>query len=82
MLKQKIDKAPQKRKCRFCGDRDETINYIIECSKLAQKDYKTRHEWVGEGDSLDSCKKFKFDRDSKWYICITATINATCEIDI
>ena len=30
-----------------CGDRDETINHIIsECSKLAQKEYKTRHDWV------------------------------------
>ena len=30
-------------------DRDETINPIIsECSKLAQKEYKTRHDWVGK----------------------------------
>ena len=30
------------------SDRDETINHIIsECSKLAQKVYKTRHDWVG-----------------------------------
>ena len=30
----------------LCGDRDETINHIIsECSKLAQKKYKTRHDW-------------------------------------
>ena len=29
-------------------DRDESINHIIsECSKLAQKEYKTRHDWVG-----------------------------------
>ena len=33
--------------CRLCGDRDETINHIIsECSKLAQKEYKARHDWV------------------------------------
>ena len=36
-------------KCRLCDDREETINHIISvCSKLAQKEYKTRHHWVGK----------------------------------
>ena len=40
-----IDKTQQSSKCRLCGDRDETINHIIsECSKLAQKEYKARHD--------------------------------------
>ena len=44
----RIDKAQQNSKCRLCGERDETINHIIsECSKLAQKEYKTKHNWVG-----------------------------------
>ena len=44
-VKTKIDKTQQNRKCSLCDDRDETINYIIsECSKLAQKEYKTRHD--------------------------------------
>ena len=31
----------------LCGDRDETISHIISnCSKLAQKEYKTRHDLV------------------------------------
>ena len=36
-IKARIDKTQQNSKCRLCGDRDETINYIIisECSKLA-----------------------------------------------
>ena len=35
----------------ICNDRDETSNHIIsERSKLAQKEYKTRHDWVGKGD--------------------------------
>ena len=37
----------QNKICRLCGVRDEIINHIIsECSKLAQKEYKTRHDWV------------------------------------
>ena len=45
-IKTRIDKTQQNTECRLCCDRDETINHIIsECSKLAQKDYKTRHDW-------------------------------------
>ena len=44
-IKAKIDKTPQNSKCRLYGDTDETNNHIIsECSKLAQKEYKTRHD--------------------------------------
>ena len=44
-IKARIDKTQQNSKCRLCGDRDETINHIIsECSQLAQKEYKTRHD--------------------------------------
>ena len=46
-IKTRIDKTQQNRKCSLCGDRDETINHIIsECSKLAQMEYKTWHDWV------------------------------------
>ena len=45
-IKARIDKTQQNSKCRLCGDRDKTTNHIIsECSKLAQKEYKTRHDW-------------------------------------
>ena len=44
-IKTRIDKTQQNSKCWLCGNRDETINHIIsECSKLAQKDYKARHD--------------------------------------
>ena len=48
-VKAKIDRTQQNSKCRLCGDRDETINPIIsKRRKLAQKAYKTRHDWVGK----------------------------------
>ena len=69
MSKQKIDKTQQNSKCRLCGDRDETINHIIsECSKLALKEYKTRHNLVGKVIHWELCKKLKFDYTNKWYI--------------
>ena len=50
-IKARIDKTQQNSKCRLCHDRDETINHIIsECSKSAQKEYKTRHDWIWEMD--------------------------------
>ena len=64
-IKARIDKMQQNSKCSQCGDRDETINHIIsKCRKLAQKEYKTRHDWVGK----EMCKKFKFDHTNKWYM--------------
>ena len=57
-IKARIDKTQQNSKCRLCGDRDETINHIIsECSKLAQKEYKKRHDLVGKGDPLGNVQK-------------------------
>ena len=68
-IKARIDKTQQNSKCRLCGDRDETINHIIsECSKLAQKEYKTRHDWVDKVIHWEKCNKFKFDHTNKWHM--------------
>ena len=68
-IKARIIKTQQNNKCRQCSDRDETINHIIrECSKLAQKEYKTRHNWVGEVIHWEIFKKFKIDHTNKWYM--------------
>ena len=88
-IKARIDKTQQNSICRLCGDRDETINYIIsECSKLAQKEYKTRHDWIGKMIHWEMCKKFKFDHTNKWYMHSPAAVleNNThkllCDFDI
>ena len=68
-IKARIDKTQQNSKCRQCSDRDETINHIVsECSKLAQKEYKARHDCVGKVIHWEMCKKFKFDHANKWYM--------------
>ena len=57
-IKARIDKMQQNSKCRLCSDKDETITHIIsECSKLAQKEYKTRHDWVGKVIHRKMCKE-------------------------
>ena len=35
---------------------------------MAQKEYKTRYEWIGKVIHSEMCKKFKFDHTNKWYM--------------
>ena len=68
-IKARIDKKLQNNKCRLCGDKDETLNHIIiERGKLAQKEYKIRHDWMGKVIHGEWCKKLKFDHGNKWYM--------------
>ena len=68
-IKARIDKTQQNSWCRLCGDRDATMNHIIsECNKLALREFKTRHDWVGKVIHWELCKNFKFDHTNKWYM--------------
>ena len=68
-IKARIDKTQQNNKCRLCGGRDETINHMInECRQLAQKEYKTRHDWLCKVIHWEVCKKLKLDYMNKWYM--------------
>ena len=70
-------------KCMSCGDKDETNKHIIsECSKLVQKKYKSRHNWVGKGIHRELCKKLKFEHTTKWYMHKpeSVLVNATHKI--
>ena len=50
----------QNSKYRLCGDSDETINPMIsEYSKLTQKEFKTRYDWVGNVIHWDMCQKIE-----------------------
>ena len=45
------------------------INRVItSCSKLAQKVYKTRHDWLGKVNNWELCKKLIFDYTTVWYM--------------
>ena len=46
-IKAKIDKQPVSPKCRLCGTKEETSMHLVSgCPKLAQKQYKRRHDNV------------------------------------
>ena len=50
------------------GERDESITHLIaECKKLAQKEYKQRHNNIARIVHLGLCQKFGFVDKVKWY---------------
>ena len=68
VIKAKIDKTQIDSKCRMCGKVDESINHVLsECSKLVQKEYKRRHDWVGKRVHWDVSKVCGFKVKDKWY---------------
>ena len=45
LVKAKIDKSQKDRLCRLRMKADESIDHVVSrCSKLAHKEYKTRHD--------------------------------------
>ena len=68
LMKARIYQTQEDSKCRMCRKVDESINHIVsECPKLAQKDYKRRHGWVGKKIHLEVCKEEGFIVNEKWY---------------
>ena len=56
-VKAEIDKIQQNGKCRLCCETDEMIHHVIsESSKLAKKEYRTRHNRVGRW-SVGNCAR-------------------------
>ena len=52
-------------KRKLFGDRDEAVSHISECSKLAQKGYKTWHGRVRKVIYWELWKRLKFDHIAK-----------------
>ena len=58
MSKQKIDNTSENIKCRSYRDRDDTVNNINKCSKIVQKEYMKKQDWVIQWELF---KRIKFD---------------------
>ena len=68
LVKAKIDKSQEDSKCRMCGKADESISHLLsECSKLSQKEYKRRHDWMGKKIHWEVCRKYGLEAKAKWY---------------
>ena len=63
-----IDKTSESPLCRLCGAKGESISHLVsECSKLAQKQYKARHDSVAQIIHWELCGMYEFGREKKWY---------------
>ena len=52
----------------MCGQKDETVWHITsECEKLAQGEYKRRHDNVTRIIHWELCAKYGIDRAKNWY---------------
>ena len=67
-IKHRIDKVKDSPLCRLCGKRGETVQHIIsECEKLAQREYKRRHDKVAKKVHWDLCVRSGLECSEKWY---------------
>ena len=68
LVKTKIDKSQGDFLCRVCRKVDESIDHIVSgCSKLAQKEYKRRHDNLGKMVHWTLARKCNFEAGDKWY---------------
>ena len=66
-----IEKSTNILMCRLCKEKEETVSHIVsECSKIAQTEYKKRHDRVATTIHWALCKKYpthgKMDHRSAW----------------
>ena len=55
--------------CRMCGETGEIVSHIgSECSKLAQREYKRRHDNVVRMVHWKLCEKFNLEKSEKWHL--------------
>ena len=71
-----IDKSVDSASCRLCSETGETISHIVsECSKLAQREYKRRHDNVARIVHWKLCEKFNLEKSEKWYLQKPQTVS-------
>ena len=55
-------------KCRFCQEREETIDHLVAgCTTLAPTEYKNRHDRIGQYLHWKLCNHYRLPHHDKWY---------------
>ena len=68
LVKARIDKSPGDSLCTVSRKVDENIDHIVsDCSKLAQKVYKRRHDNLGKIAHWKLARECTFEAGDKWY---------------
>ena len=64
----RIDKTSSDSKFRLCKVKEETIDHLVSsCSKIAQTDYKERHDKVASILHWNLCRKYNLPTADKWW---------------
>ena len=67
-IKAKVEKQNLSPLCRMCGEKDESMGHLVgECSKIAQAEYKHRHDNVARMFHWNIAHSYGLDVSSKWY---------------
>ena len=66
-VKRHIDKTSESPLCRLCGKCESVQHLVCGCEKLAQKEYKRRHDTVAKKVHWYFCKKNGLEHTEKWY---------------
>ena len=67
-IKAKIDKTSTNSKCRLCKVKEETVDHLVSsCSKIAQTDYKERHDKVARMLHWNLCKNYNIQATDQWW---------------
>ena len=65
-IKAKIDNIIDDCKCRLCLEKEETVDHLVSaCNKIAQTDYKERHNKVVSMLHWNLCKKYNIPAAKK-----------------
>ena len=67
-IKFNIDKTVESPICRMCGEKGESVRHLTSgCKKLAQREYKSRHDNVTRIVHWTLCRKYGLERAAHWY---------------
>ena len=71
----------------MCGDTGKVFSHIgSECSKLAQREYKKKHDNVARIVHWKLCEKLSFEKLEKWYLhnpqTVTENVNHRLVFDM
>ena len=67
-IKHRVDHTAESDRCRIFDDKGETVWHITsQCTPLAQREYKRRHDNVARIVHWAICGKYDIQRDDKWY---------------
>jgi hypothetical protein len=63
-----IEKQGGTAMCRMCNEREETVFHILsECPKMAQTEYRKRHDKVAQLIHWNLCKRYQLEHRRNWY---------------